>query len=571
MSATKGRDFVLGIDFGTDSVRALVVDAADGSTAGQAVKDYPRWAAGRYCSPRDNRFRQHPLDYVESMEAAVRGALDTAGGPARSGLRGIAVDTTGSTPCFADSAGRPLSLSPEFAEEPDAMFVLWKDHSSVAEAEGINALARSWGGEDYTRFEGGIYSSEWFWAKALHVARTNPRVAAAAATIVEHCDWMPALLTGGTDHRSLRRSRCAAGHKAMWHASWGGYPPADFLRRLHPELVRLAVSLGTETWTTDTSAGTLCPEWAAKLGLESGIPVSVGAFDAHVGAVGGDVKAGTLLKIMGTSTCDVMVGPRPAGGEALVHGICGQVDGSVIPGLIGYEAGQSAFGDVFAWFRGLLAWPFHALPGAMRSVALGGAPSAASTVEEIEDALLPALESEAAAIDPSASGIVALDWLNGRRTPDADQSLKGAVVGISLGTNAPMIYRALIEAAAFGSRAIVERLRSEGVAIDRVAAVGGVAKKSPLVMQISADVLGMEIAVSAGDQSVALGAAMFAAVTAGLYGDVLSAQAAMGAGVERLYKPNPAHTAIYDRLYEKYRALGVFMEAAARTDAKERR
>jgi L-ribulokinase len=563
MSATKGRDFVLGIDFGTDSVRAIVVDASDGSAAGQAVKEYPRWAAGTYCSPRDNQFRQHPLDYVESMEAAVRGALQKAGGAARSGLRAIAVDTTGSTPCFADAAGRPLALSAEFAEDPDAMFILWKDHTSVAEAEKINAVARSWGGEDYTRFEGGIYSSEWFWAKTLHVAQVNPRVTAAAATIIEHCDWMPALLTGVTDYRALKRSRCAAGHKAMWHASWGGYPPADFLGRLHPELARLAASLGTETWTTDTKAGILCPEWAAKFGLDPGIPVSVGAFDAHVGAVGGDVAPGTLLKIMGTSTCDVMVGKRPASGESLVRGICGQVDGSVIPGLIGYEAGQSAFGDVFAWFRGLLAWPFRALRPSGASGAL--------SVEEIEAALLPALEAEAAAVDPAASSLVALDWLNGRRTPDADQALKGAIAGITLGTSAPMVYRALIEAAAFGSRAIVERLRAEGVAVERVAAVGGVAKKSPLVMQISADVLGMEIAVSASDQSVALGAAMFAAVTAGLYPDVLSAQAAMSSGVERLYKPDPARAAVYDRLYERYKALGAFMEAAAKAEAKERK
>ena len=570
MSATKGEDFVLGIDFGTDSVRALVVDAADGSSLGQAVEAYSRWAEGRYCSPRDKRFRQHPLDYVESMEAAARRALDEAGLSARSRLRGIALDTTGSTPCFADASGRPLSLSPEFADEPDAMFVLWKDHSSVREAERINALARSWGGQDFTSFEGGVYSSEWFWAKALHVVEANPRVAAAAATIVEHCDWMPALLSGSTDYRTLRRSRCAAGHKAMWHASWGGYPPAEFLARLHPELVRFAASLGAETWTADTKAGALCPEWAAKLGLDAGIPISVGAFDAHVGAVGGSVAPGTLLKIMGTSTCDIMVGPRPKGGETLVHGICGQVDGSVIPGWIGYEAGQSAFGDVFAWFRRLLSWPFRALP-AWRS----GAPSAAggssaADVDEIEELLLPALEAQAATIDPAASGLVALDWLNGRRTPDADQSLTGALVGISLGTDAPMIYRALVEAAAFGSRAIVERLRAEGVTIERVAAVGGVAKKSPLVMQISADVLGMEIAVSAGDQSCALGSAMFAAVTAGIHSDLLTAQAAMGSGVERLYKPDPARVAVYDRLYKKYRALGAFVEAATHSAAEEK-
>ncbi|HTX72431.1 MAG TPA: ribulokinase, partial [Rectinemataceae bacterium] len=580
--------FVLGIDFGTDSVRAVVVEAVDGRIAGQAVRNYPRWAEGKYCSPRDNQFRQHPLDYVESMEAAVREALERAGGAARVGVRGIALDTTGSTPCFADSAGRPLSLLPQFAEVPDAMFILWKDHSAVAEAQRINELARGWGGEDFTKFEGGIYSSEWFWAKVLHIVRTNPKIARAAATVVEHCDWMPALLSGFTDYRGLKRSRCAAGHKAMWHASWGGYPPADFLGRLDPALATIAASLGPDTWTADTKAGELCPEWAARLGLPEGIAVSVGAFDAHIGAVGGNVAPGTLLKIMGTSTCDIMVGPSPSanalgapkgkpsggggsagsytGSERLVRGICGQVDGSVIPGWIGYEAGQSAFGDVFAWFRRLLSWPFRALPGLRFT---RGGDEAPAEPEEIEELLLPALEAEAARLDPERTGLVALDWLNGRRTPDADQSLTGAFVGLSLGTDAPTMYRALVEAAAFGSRAIVERLRSEGVAIERVAAVGGVAKKSPLVMQISADVLGMEIAVSAGDQSCALGAAMFAAVTAGLHGDLLAAQSAMGAGTDRIYKPDPARREIYDRLYERYTRLGAFVQSETEALRKE--
>ncbi|HTX72655.1 MAG TPA: ribulokinase, partial [Rectinemataceae bacterium] len=494
MSAQKGRDFVLGIDFGTDSVRALVADAADGAVGGQGVAPYRRWAEGSYCAPRENRFRQHPLDYIESMEAAVRQALAEAGGAsggaAGGKVRGIAIDTTGSTPCFADAAGRPLSLSLEFAEDPDAMFILWKDHSSVAEAERINELARSWGGVDYTKFEGGIYSSEWFWAKVLHVVRSNPRVAAAAATVVEHCDWMPALLCGSRDYRSIKRSRCAAGHKAMWHASWGGYPPAAFLDKLNPRLSVLAASLGTETYTAETVFGKLSPEWAKRLGLSTEVVVSVGAFDAHIGAVGGDVAPGTLLKIMGTSTCDIMIGPKPSGAEKLVAGICGQVDGSVVKDMIGYEAGQSAFGDVFAWFRKILAWPARALPGL-------GDPQA------IEDKLLPALEAEAAKIDPSESGLVALDWHNGRRTPDADQALTGALAGISLGTDAPAVYRALIESAAFGSRAIVERLRSEGVKVERVAAIGGVARKSPLVMQICSDVMGMDISVSANDQSVA--------------------------------------------------------------------
>jgi L-ribulokinase len=554
MSGKKGQDFVMGIDYGTDSFRALVVDAADGSSVGTAVSAYRRWAKGDFCDPKTNRFRQHPLDYVEGIEEATKAALAAAGPGAAAKVRGITIDTTGSTPCLADATGSPLALKPEFAAEPDAMFVLWKDHTAVAQAERINALARSWGGEDFTKYEGGIYSSEWFWAKALRLVDNGSKAVAAACTIVEHCDWMPALLTGTTDLAKYRRSRCAAGHKAMWHASWGGYPSAAFLGKLNPKLAELAASLGTDTFTTEAAFGKLCPEWAGRLGLSTGVVVTVGAFDAHIGAVGGDVSPGTMLKIMGTSTCDIMVGPLPAGGagkEKLVAGICGQVDGSVVAGMIGYEAGQSAFGDVFAWFRRLLAWPALALPGL-------GDPQA------IEDKLLPALEAEAAKIDPAASGIVALDWLNGRRTPDADQALTGAIAGISLGTDAPAVYRALVESAAFGSRAIVERLRAEGVKVERVAAVGGVARKSPLVMQICADVLGMDISVSASDQSCALGAAMFAATAAGLYPDTLSAQAAMRAPVERVYKPDGARRAVYDGIYRKYQALGAFAQKEMR-------
>jgi L-ribulokinase len=564
MSVQKDQSYVLGVDFGTDSVRALVVDAADGSSAGTAVSAYARWAKGQFCDPRSNRFRQHPLDYVEGIEDAVKRALAEAlssrGPGVAAKVRGITIDTTGSTPCLADETGTPLALRPEFAAEPDAMFVLWKDHTAVAQAERINALARGWGGEDYTKYEGGIYSSEWFWAKVLKLVENKTAAIAAARTVVEHCDWMPALLTGAKDLKAYKRSRCAAGHKAMWHSSWGGYPPAAFLDRLHPRLSELAASLGTQTYTAETVFGKLCPEWAARLGLSSEVVVSVGAFDAHIGAVGGDVAPGTLLKIMGTSTCDIMIGPPPSGAERLVRGICGQVDGSVVKGMIGYEAGQSAYGDVFAWFRRLLSWPARAGAGLIGSQAAN-----ARAASELEDKLLPALEAEAATIDPAESGLVALDWLNGRRTPDADQALTGALAGISLGTDAPAVYRALVESAAFGSRAIVERLRAEGVKVERVAAIGGVARKSPLVMQVLSDVLGMGVSVSANDQSVALGGAMFAATAAGLYPEVLAAQAAMRAPVERVYEPDPARRAAYDKIYLKYEALGAFAEKEMRT------
>jgi L-ribulokinase len=443
----------------------------------------------------------------------------------------------------------------------------------VAEAARINALAKSWGGADFTRYEGGIYSTEWFWSKILRIFAEDSAVAAAAASFMEHCDWMTALLTGAKDLPSIKRSRCAMGHKAMWHRSYaektagageytGGYPSADFLSRIDPRLVPIRESLGTDTYTSDVAAGPLSAEWAGRLGIPAGIPVAMGAYDAHMGAVGGGVRPGWLVKVMGTSTCDVIVGPRPGGAEKPVRGICGQVDGSVLPGMIGYEAGQSSFGDVYAWFRGLLAWPLEEL---LLGEKLPGLEDIESAVKEkivrtLSKRIIPELEKAAALIEPGAGGISALDWLNGRRTPDANQLLKGIVAGLTLGSDAPRVYRALAEATAFGARAIVERFREEGVAIEGIIGVGGVARKSPFVMQILADVIGMPIHIPAGDQSVALGAAMFAAVAAGLYPDIPSAQKRLCAPIEHTYSPNPALRPVYDGLYGEYRRLGAFAE-----------
>ncbi|WP_437840346.1 ribulokinase [Sorangium sp. So ce1153] len=549
--------FVIGIDFGTDSVRAVVADATNGELAGAGVAPYPRWAQGLYCDPHAHQFRQHPRDYLEAMEAAVGAALGQAGADVAARVRGIAVDTTGSTPVLADAKGRPLALCPGFEEDPDAMFILWKDHTAVAEAARINELARTWGGPDYTKFEGGVYSSEWFWAKALHVLETSPAVARAAATILEHCDWIPAVLTGTDDLGRIKRSRCAAGHKAMWHPEFDGYPSNDFLARLDPRLPALRATLGSRTWTADAPFGTISPEWAAKLGIPGDVVVAVGAFDAHMGAVGGDIQPHHLLKVMGTSTCDMLVVPRTGAPEVLVAGICGQVDGSILPGAIGYEAGQSAFGDVFAWFKQLLSWPLLAilpsLPGA------GGSPRE-GLADAITERILTELDRAAAEIPPGKTSVLALDWLNGRRTPDADQRLKGALVRLDLGTDAPRIYRALVEAVAFGSRAIVERFRSQGIRIDGVIGIGGVARKSPFAMQVLADVLDMNVEVRAGEQPVALGAAMFAATAAGLHATVEGAQRAMSPGTEAIYRPDAARVALYDALYRDYVALGSFVE-----------
>lgn len=549
---------VIGVDYGTDSVRTVIVDAANGREMASAVFYYPRWEKGKYCDPPTNRFRQHPQDYLEGLEYTVKAALAAAPAGTAARVKGISIDTTGSTPVAVDRNGTPLALTPGFEEEPDAMFILWKDHTAVREAAEINTVAKSWGGVDYTEFEGGIYSSEWFWAKLLHVLRVNPRVRAAAYSWVEHCDWIPAVLTGTTDPLTLKRSRCAAGHKAMWHASYDGLPSEEFLVRLDPLLAGLRARLYRDTYTNEVAAGQLAPGWAAKLGLPAGVTVGVGAFDAHMGAVGGEIRPYVLTKIMGTSTCDMLVAPTADLGDKPVRGICGQVDGSILPGMVGLEAGQSAFGDVYAWFIDVLLWPVHHVIGT--SGLVDGA-TRAKLMEEAEEKTIRALSDAASTIAPETSGVLALDWMNGRRTPDANQLLKGAIAGLNLGSDAPRIFRALVEATAFGARQIVDRFRSEGVRIDGVIALGGVAKKSPFIMQTVADVMGMPIAVPNSDQTCALGAAMCAAAAAGIHPTLDAAKQAMGSGVEREYRPDPGRTALYATLYERYQRLGAFIES----------
>jgi len=553
----KQNQYVIGLDYGTDSVRTVIVNAATGDEVASDVHHYTRWAKGMYCIPSENQFRQHPLDYLEGFEITLKNCLDSAGDEVRNSIRGLSVDTTGSTPVAVNRQGTPLSLTPGFEENPNAMFVLWKDHTAVREAAEINEVSRNWGGVDYTKFEGGVYSSEWFWAKILHLLRSDKAVRENAWSWVEHCDWIPAVLTGNTDPLTLKRSRCAAGHKAMWHEDFGGLPEEGFLVRLDPMLSGLRDRLFRDTFTSDVSAGTLSREWSGKLGLPEGIVVGVGAFDAHMGAVGGEIEPYHLSKVMGTSTCDMLVAPFDEVGGTLVRGICGQVDGSITPGMLGLEAGQSAFGDVYAWFRKVLAWPIDNI---LAGTSIVDEKTRRKLVEEVGERIIPELTAAAEKIDIGESGIMALDWMNGRRTPDANQALKGAVTGLSLGSDAPRIFRALVEATVFGSKKIVDRFISEGVRIDGVIALGGVAKKSPFVMQVMADALNMTIKVAKSEQTVALGAAMFAAVVAGIYDSVEAAQQAMGAGFDAVYEPIPENAEKYRALYESYERLGDFVE-----------
>lgn len=549
--------YVIGIDYGTDSVRSVVVNTSNGQIAGSSVFEYPRWKKGLYCDPDENRFRQHPLDYVEGLEQSVKGAIKGLPDNVISNIQGITVDTTGSTPVAVNKNGVPLSLTPEFGNDPDAMFVLWKDHTAVNEAAEINEKARSWGGIDFTMYEGGIYSSEWFWAKVLHIIRNNEKVREKAWSWVEHCDWIPALLTGVTDPAEIKRSRCAAGHKAMWHESFDGLPDEKFLTTLDPLLKGLRDRLYKETYTCDVVAGKITKEWAKKLGLPEDVKVGTGAFDAHLGALGGEIIPNHLVKVMGTSTCDMLVASESDLGDKLVPGICGQVDGSIIPGMIGLEAGQSAFGDIYAWFNKLLLWPVNEIVA--RLDWLDDTTKNRITEETAEKVILE-LSKQAGSLSTEDTGIIALDWMNGRRTPDANQALKGAIAGLSLGSDAPKIFKALVEATAFGSRMINERFISEGVKIDGVIAIGGVARKNPFVMQIVADVLNMPISVANSDQTCALGSAMAASVMAGIHETMETARKAMGSGFEKVYQPDKERAAKYNELFEKYKKLGNFIE-----------
>ena len=437
------------------------------------------------------------------------------------------------------------------------MFILWKDHTAVREAEEINNLARTWGGVDFTKYEGGIYSSEWFWAKILHALRNNSDVRKNAWSWVEHCDWIPALLTGNTNPLEIKRSRCAAGHKAMWHEEFMGLPDQQFLTRLDPLLERIRERLYRNTFTCDTVAGTLSPEWAEKLGLTTEIKVGAGSFDAHIGAIGGEIKPYQLIKVMGTSTCDMIISPVEEVGNKLVAGICGQVDGSIVPGMIGLEAGQSAFGDIYAWFSRLLMWPVTDIVAGLNWL---DETTRGKIKEQTSEKIIAELSRQAELLSVEETAIVALDWMNGRRTPDANQALKGAITGLTLGSDAPRIFKALVEATAFGSKMINERFIKEGIRIDGVIAIGGVAKKNPFVMQIVADVLNKPIRIASSDQTCALGAAMAASVVAGIHKDIPSAQNAMGGGYEKEYIPDPARAAKYEVLFNKYKTLGQFIE-----------
>jgi L-ribulokinase len=548
--------FVIGVDYGSDSVRSVIVNALNGREIASSVFYYPRWRDGLYCDPSANQFRQHPLDYIEGIEVTIKDCIAIAGGNTIvKDIKGISVDTTGSTPVAVDKTGTPLALLPQFNSNPNAMFVLWKDHTAIKEAAEINEHASTFD-VNYLKYVGGIYSSEWFWAKLLHIVRADSEVRNALHSWVEHCDWIPFLLTGGKNAADIKRGRCSAGHKALWAEEFDGLPPDDFFSSLDPLLAGITAKLYTDTYTADEAAGHLSTEWAGRLGLSTDVVVGTGAFDAHMGAVGGQIEPYYLSKVMGTSTCDILVAPTAELEGKLVKGICGQVNGSVIPGMAGLEAGQSAFGDTYAWFKNLISWPVNNL---LAQSTLIDATTAEALKEELSELIIPELSRQAALLPVDEQNELAIDWFNGRRTPDANQELKGVINGLNLGSDAPRVFRALVEATCFGAKSIVERFISEGIPVKGIIGIGGVAKKSPFVMQMMADILGMPIRIHQFKHTCALGAAMFAAVVAGIYPNVEAAMQAMGGGFDTSYEPNPQLHNIYQKRYQQYNAFGKYI------------
>lgn len=539
--------YVIGVDYGTDSVRSVLVNALNGDEIASSVFYYTRWKAGLYCEPATNQFRQHPLDYVEGLESTIKDCLQKAGKETAQKVKAISIDTTGSTPVAVDKSGTPLSLLPQFKDDPNAMFVLWKDHTATKEAHEINEHAKKFP-VNYLQFVGGIYSSEWFWAKLLHVLREDKAVREACYSWVEQCDWIPFLLTGGTDVHQIKRSVCSAGHKAIWAKEFNGLPPDEFFSSLDPLLKNFSSRLFSETYCADQPAGMISKEWSQRLGLPGDVLIGVGAFDAHMGAVGGQIEPYYLSKVMGTSTCDMLVAPLDDVKGKLVYGICGQVPGSVLPGMLGLEAGQSAFGDVYAWFKNLLCWPLNHL---CRDEKIK---------QEISDKLIDELSKEAEKISLNDNDELAIDWLNGRRTPDADQLLKAAIIHLNLASDAPRIFKALVEATCFGAKAIVERFSEQGVPVKGLIGLGGVAKKSPYIMQVMADVMNMPIRIHKSEHTCAMGAAMFAATVGGIYKKVEDAMHAMGQGFDAEYHPNKNNIEYYNKRYRQYKTLGAFIE-----------
>ena len=518
--------YTIGIDYGTDSARAVLIDAGSGRIVASATSNYRRWAGGSWCEPLKQQFRQHPLDYIECLEDVLREVV--AACPDPRAICAISVDTTGSTVAMTDRYGVPLSLLPGFEEEPDAMFILWKDHTGTAEAEEFTA-AGARHTPNYICQSGNHYSSECTWSKVLHVLRTNPAVRDASYGFIDECDYITSLLTGCRDLYGMKCGHCIPGAKQLWNKDWGGYPPEWFFEEIDSLLLPILRHIPQVNYACFEQAGTLCPEWAEKLGLSTDVVVGVGNCDAHSGAVGAGVRPGVAVLNLGTSACYMAVMPVEEMRGKFIEGLFGQSEGTILEGYMGYETGLSAFGDIFAWFKRL-------------------------TGRE-----LPELAAEASEIALRDDLPLATDFFNGRRAPNPSNLVTASISGLRITSSPAELYRALVEAAAFGSKACIDQYLDGGIRIEKMIAVGGIAQKSPYIMQMLCDVLGSPIEVSDCKDACAMGAAIHASVAAGLYGSVLEAEDALCPGPCATYTPDNERHQFYLRRYERYKELSQFV------------
>ena len=538
--------YVLGLDFGSDSVRAVLVDAKDGKTVGEGVSLYKRWAKGLYSDFSESRFRHHPLDYIESITEAVREVASSCPEEIKN-VKAMSIDTTASTPCAVDESLTPLSLRPEFSDNPDAMFVLWKDHTALKEAAEFEAACNA-STPDYSMCSGNKYSPEAFWSKALHILRHSLEVRDAAFTMLELCDWLPAMLTGCHDINEVKMSHCCAAQKLLWNKDWGGFPPEEFFGSVDPLLLKVRRHLPPHNYTPDCPAGVLTPEWTERLGLPEGVIVGAGNIDSHSGSFGAGVKERVLIMSFGTSAAYTTVISRK-NLDHVIEGVLGQVDGLIVPDLIGIENGLSAFGDVYAWLKRLVLKPVEAL---VSSSEVLDEKCRAALISDLEDRIMGEFNKEAAAVPETLDLPFATDFFNGRRAPRPDMNLWASIMGLRLASDAGTVFRALVEATAFASKIVVDNLEDNGVAIDKIIAVGGIARKSPFVVQMMSDILDRDIEISSNKQAGALGGAIYSAVLAGVYPDYVSAQNVMASPVCMTYSPDRKRHELLLKRFEKY-------------------
>lgn len=524
-------EYLIGIDYGTDSARAVLSDSF-GHIIAASTGYYPRWAKGLFCDPSICKFRHHPLDYLEVLEQTLKDVVAACPDPSK--IRAIAMDSTCSTPCFVDENLVPLSLKPGYEDDPDAMFVVWKDHSMVREANEITAWCAKQPGHNYASHCGLNYSAECYWSKILDIVRRRPEIRRDGWTLLENCDFVPAVLTGTTDPGKMRYSHPGASAKHMWAEEWGGFPPDEFFDALDPALTRIRHHMSEVNFYSDESAGHLCPEWARKLGLSEDVVVAAGNIDSYAGAMAANVRKGTLAMNIGTTGCFMTEIPT---GTVSVPGVFGQVPGGIHRGMDLLEVGLSAFGDMFAWYRRLLGWA-------------GG------------DDIMARITAAAQALPLDESIPVATDNFNGRRSPKPNDALPASIMGLTINTTAPQLFRSLVEAAAYATRAVVEHLAGYGVIIDRFVAMGGVSQKSPFVMQTLADVLRSPVSVVDCKDTCAMGDTLFAAVAGGVWPDLDTAASHMCPGILRVYEPAEGVESYYERRYAKYLSLSAFTESS---------